>query len=527
MNKKKAFFMITALLVSMTLYGCTSNNSNEEASPGNTEPSQSKPSQLRILMSQAPTHNNYDDMLVWQEYETISGIRIDWNAVPDADFVEKRNILLAGGDLPDAIFRARLTNADLAARGGDGTFIPLNDLIEQYAPNFKKLMDKHPEVKKGITQVDGNIYSLPHFSEFQSANYGYKMFINQAWMDQLNILAPTTTDEFYNLLAAFKTGDANGNGAMDEVPLTAPSLPPVIDALKGFWGLGNRGMVHQLVDVDEKTGKVRFIPTDERYKSLLEFVSKLYQEQLLDPEIFTMNTAKLTAKGEANTIGAFLFSNPVPIGNTYKDDYVGMNALKGPYGDQMISAVNPQLRASGAFVITKANKYPEETMKWVDYWYSDEGARLFLMGVEGKTYTKAADGTYEYTAEIANNPNGLTLDEAAGQYLAWPGGSFPGIQMGAYTKSGSSFPSAIAATELVQDYFPKEIWPEFTYSQEETDLLSSIGNDISTYVNEMQVKFVSGALSFSEWDKYVSTLDKMGLEQYMEVYAQAYERFLK
>ncbi|THF74810.1 extracellular solute-binding protein [Cohnella fermenti] len=538
MLRTKALLAAIGAALTLTTLGCSANSSDNTpattaggssaASPAasSAAASSAAPAELNMLISKASTHGDYDTMLVWQEYEKISGIHINWNAVPDSDFAEKRNILLAGGSLPDAIFRAQLSNADLAARGGDGTFIPLNDLIDQYAPNFKKLMEDHPDVKKAITQADGNIYSLPYYSEFQSANYGYKMFANQVWMDKLGAKLPTTTDEFYDLLVAFKNGDSNGNGVADEIPLTAPGISAIVDSLKGFWGLGTRGgLVHPWVDIDESTGSLRFTPTDERYKSLLEYIAKLYKEKLLDPEIFTMDNAKLTAKGEANTVGAFVFANPVPIGNTHKNDYTGMNALKGPYGDQLIAAVNPLVRASGAFVITSADKYPEATMKWVDYWYSDEGSRLYLMGVEGKTYTKGADGTYQYVDEITNNPNGLTLDEAAGQYLAWPGGSFPGIQSSAYTKSGSSFPSAVAATELVKDHFPTEVWPEFTYTQEETDLLSSVGNDISTYIGEMRVKFITGEVPFTDWDKYVSTLNKMGLSQYMDAYSQAYERY--
>lgn len=524
MRKKMVLMIMGTVLCSSTLYGCTSSSSTTPVNTAAGTPGD-KPTKLQMLISRPSTHGDYDNMLVWKEYEKISGITVVWNAIPDANFVEKRNILLAGGDLPDAIFRARLTNADLAARGADGTFIPLNDLINKYAPNFKKLMDQYPEVQKGVTQADGNIYSLPYFSDFQSANYGYKMFLNEAWAKRLGQSSPATTDEFYNLLTAFKSSDANGNGTADEVPLTAPGIYPIIVALEGFWGLGNRGLVHQFVDVDEAAGKLRFIPTDGRYKELLEYIHKLYADKLLDSEIFTMDTAKLTAKGEAGTVGAFVFANPVPIGNTHKDEYAGMNTLKGPHGDQLIAAINPLVRASGAFVITKANRHLEETMKWVDHWYSDEGARLFLMGVEGKTYTKTADGGYQFVEEITKNPKGLTLDEAAGQYLAWPGGGFPGIQAGVYTKSGSSFPASVQATERVKNYFPKVVWPEFTYTQEETDILASIGSDIATYVNEMQVKFISGAVPFTEWDKYVSTLQKMNLEQYMAVYNQAYKRF--
>ncbi|MBD2871711.1 extracellular solute-binding protein [Paenibacillus arenilitoris] len=513
----------TAAAMVLAMTACASDSGNPEAS--NDGEGGDRPISLRMLTSVSPVYADFDNMMVWKEYEAKSGIHVNWEQVPDTSFVEKRNILLASGDVPDAIFRAQLQNSDLVKYGADGVFIPLNDLIEEHAPNLKRIFEQYPEVKEGITQPDGNIYSLPFINDFPSANYGSKLFLNEKWMNKIGAAEPTTTEEFYELLKAFRDKDANGNGQMDEVPLTAPSIDSISHALRGFWGLGNRGSAHPYVDMDEEKQSLRFIPADARYKELLAFMARLYKEKLLDEEIFTMNNAKMTAKGEADTVGSFVFVNPVPIGQTTKDDFAGMNALVGPHGDQLIAGVNPTMRVSGAFVITSVNPYPEETMKWADYWYSEEGMKLFFMGVEGETFRTVGNDQYEYVEEITKNPNGLTLDEAVGQYLAWPGSGQPTMQTEKFSKGGASYPSALAGTEKVSDYFPDEVWPAFTHTDEESALLASIGNDLTTYVNEMTVRFITGAASFSEWDNYIQTLGRMGLEQYMDAYRQAYERY--
>ena len=41
--------------------------------------------------------------------------------------------------------------------------------------------------------------------------------------------------------------------------------------------------------------------------------------------------------------------------------------------------------------------------------------------------------------------------------------------------------------------------------------MTSIGKDIEDYVKEMEAKFVNGSASFSQWEEYVNTLNKMGL----------------
>ncbi|MFD2115765.1 extracellular solute-binding protein [Paenibacillus yanchengensis] len=541
MTRKTVLSIVTYVVLMTLLVACgssgnsggtpsttpgTTEQAGETNKPGNGgEAAGNEPITLKMLASRTPVHADYKDMMVWKDYEQMSGVTVEWDLVPDANFVEKRNILLAGGDYPDAIYRALLSNSDVMARGGEGVFIKLNDLIEQHAPNLMKLFEKYPEVRSGITQADGNIYSLPFVSDFESANYGGKMFINKKWLDQIGMAEPETTDDFYKMLKAFKEKDGNGNAQADEIPLTSTDIESIINALKGFWGLGNRGGAHPLVDMNEETNELRFIPGDDRYKEVLEFLNKLYKEDLIDKEIFTMNSSKLTAKGEDDLVGSFIFPNPVPIGQKTKDNYIGMHALKGPYGDQIITSVNPVLRNAGAFVITNKNQHPERTMQWVDYWYSEEGMELFFMGKEGETFTKTADGQYQYVEDITNNPNGLTLDEAVGQHMPWPGSGQPTVQTEKFSKGGASYPSAMEATAKVSEHFPKEVWTPFTHTQAESDFLASVGNDITTYVNEMKVKFISGSVPFSEWEKYMDTLNKMGLNDYMDVYKEAYNRY--
>lgn len=66
--------------------------------------------------------------------------------------------------------------------------------------------------------------------------------------------------------------------------------------LYGAFGLGNRGVHSRYVDIDEKTGKTRLIAASVKYKKYLEFCNKLYNEKLLDNNIFTMTDSQYVAK---------------------------------------------------------------------------------------------------------------------------------------------------------------------------------------------------------------------------------------
>lgn len=71
-----------------------------------------------------------------------------------------------------------------------------------------------------ITAPDGNIYALPSINDCYHCSMAQKMWIYKPWLDKLGLDVPTTTDELYTVLKAFKDKDPNGNGKADEVPLT-------------------------------------------------------------------------------------------------------------------------------------------------------------------------------------------------------------------------------------------------------------------------------------------------------------------
>lgn len=485
-----------------------------------------EPISLRFFTGKSPTNGSkFEETLVWKTYKEMTNIDVTFDLVPFETLTEKRNLALAGGDYPDVFYSARIGSSDLMRYGEQGVFIPLNDLIDQYAPNFKKLMEEYPDIRKGLTMPDGNIYSMPSFYDpaLLSMLVGTPLWVKQEWLDQLGMKEPETIEEFYQYLKAVKETDLNGNGVHDEVPFSATGITGLIDHLKGSWGLGTSGLGHKFVDVDPDTGKLRFTKTQPEYKEMLEFVNKLYTEGLLDKEIFTIEGGALNAKGQEGLLGSTIVPNPETVmGRT---EYIGLGALKGPHGDQLYSHVKVPMVHVGAFAITDKNPHPEATVRWMDYFYGDEGAQFYFMGKEGETFTTTANGELEYVDEITNNPDGLTQDQAMAKYFTWLGGSYPGLVRENWFKGSETLPSAMEAAAKAEPYAVKDILYNFNFTNEENEIMSSIGKDIQDYVNEMEAKFVNGSASFSQWEEYVNTINRMGLEEYMRVYQTAYDRY--
>lgn len=522
---KLTFSIFMILLIGVVIAACnkdeTSTQPEEVTVSKDGFPIVDKPIKLTFFAGKAASAPaDWNSLPIWQEYQKMTNIEVDFQQTPVESLAEKRNLVLSGGeDFPDAFHTARITPQELMNYGSQGIFIALNDLIEEYAPNFKKLLDENPEVKKGLTMPDGNIYGFPTFYEadFKSVLIGQKLWYNQAFLDALGMKEPETTEEFYQFLKAIKETDINNNGEHDEIPYIASGYGSLLDELKGAWGLGTRGNVHNRVDIDPETNELRFIPTHPRYKELLEYMHKLYSEGLIGENILTIEGPQVNALLDQGIVGASVVNSPHAISGVNIENFVGAPALKGPYGDQIFSRARSPLIDLGAFVITKENPYPEATVRWIDYFYSEEGSKLFFMGIEGLSYTEDEDGNLVYTDAYMENPSA---------YVSWAGGFYPAMLTQKTFKGGEATPESVAAAEKVAPYWPEEVWPPFTYTAEELTRFNALHTDINKFVTEMTDRFITGDLSIeNEWDNYIETIENIGLDEYMEIYQKAYERY--
>ena len=105
--------------------------------------------------------------------------------------------------MPDAFLMADLPSSTVDKYGADGVILPVEDLIEQYAPNIKAAIDEDTDGKKLATAADGHMYAVPSLYRSPAEQIRGIQFINKTWLDKLGLAVPTTTDEYYNVLKAF------------------------------------------------------------------------------------------------------------------------------------------------------------------------------------------------------------------------------------------------------------------------------------------------------------------------------------
>lgn len=484
-----------------------------------------EPVTLRMVSPKAALAPEFSEMEIFKRLEKDTNVKIEWENIPDTDYTEKKNLLVASGNLPDAFYAAGFSDYELVNYGKDGTIIPLEDLIDQYAPNLKALFERRPDIKSAITAPDGHIYGLPSWEENNLGTNPFFHVINKAWLDKLGLNMPETLDEYTAALVAFKTQDPNGNGKADEIPLSFMHMQWCMDigGIFGAFGLPDN-MEHRIV----RDGKVIFTATQPEYKEALKyFHEKWYKQGLIDPESFTQDAAQYLAKGKTTdeTLGSYIWWEVEEVvGTDRSKDYALLSPLKGPNGDQLIGRGNGGGPARGAFVITKANNYPEITMRWIDEQYEPYMAAQIHWGPLDVVFEKDANG------KLVNLP--LPEGTSAGEFRqkVAPGAGGPGVI--AIEDLGKVVDLEPRAQQRVKDlekyydpYMEKENYPSIFFNPDELDKINRIESELLKYANTQRGKFIVDGGVDENWDSYVKTLEKMGLNELMEIYQAGLDRY--
>jgi putative aldouronate transport system substrate-binding protein len=527
----------TALAVALT--GCSGSNgtTKDTSTPAPTGAAEapkdgkivSSPLTLSYYVtgSTSPGVKTYNDMAAYQETEKKTGIHIDFQHPATGQEKNQFNLLMASGNYPDAIEWGwdDYPGGGLAAMN-NGVIIPLNDYIAKYAPNLTKLLSDNPEIKKAISTDDGRIYAFPFLRSDPYLRTYQGLGIRQDWLDKVGLTMPTTIDEWHTVLKAFKESDPNGNGKADEIPLliNKDTMMNFSNLFLNAWGISAR------FNLDG--GKVVYGPIQPKYKEFLQTMRNWYKEGLIDRDYAGTDAKQKDAKWTGELIGASELAVGGGIGKyttAMSSKNPKFNLVGAPYpvmnkGDKpVLGQVTPIFNSVGT-AITKNNKHVVETVKWLDYKYGKEGSMLFNFGIEGKSYT-LKDGYPTYTDEIMKNPDGLSFAAALGRYAVPFGGPF--VQDKRYQEQNASLPQQRNALKTWMDVKNDGWLPPLSFTNEESTRIAAVMTDITTYRDEMFDKFVMGAEPIENFDKYVKTIQGMGIQEVIDIQGAAYQRYLK
>ncbi|WP_282942677.1 extracellular solute-binding protein [Paenibacillus sp. RC67] len=532
-NRKRWLVAGTTAMLSLTMVaGCNSSSSTGKQPSENknaTEPPklQALTYWVSLTSNVAATLKSYGDMTLYKELEKRSGVHVDFQHPPVGQEKDQFNLMITGTKLPDVIeygWTGYPGGPEKAIK--DGKIIKLNDIIAKYAPNFKKVLDSNPEWKKQIVTDEGSIYGFPFLRGDDYLLVSNGIALRKDWLDKMNMKMPQTIDDWHTVLTAIKKTDLNGNGKADEIPL----LIGKGDMTGAIPFLGSYGVNYDYYQVG---GKVMFGPTQPEYKQFLITMNQWYKEGLLDPDFATTDSKLKDAKITGNQLFATTMSTGSGIGNYTtlvgsKIPGFKLNAAPFPVvkpGDKkMWNAKTYNYSGGIAAAITSSNTNPEATAKWLDYAYSDEGKMLFNFGVEGTSY-KMVNGYPTYTDNIMNPKDTSMAYAMAANVRANFNGPF--VQDKRYMEQYAALPEQKESIQIWSEPNSERRLPQVTPTSAESGRFASIMNDVNTYKDEMFNKFIMGAEPLDNFDKYVKTIEGMGIQDALKIQQSALERYNK
>jgi putative aldouronate transport system substrate-binding protein len=536
--KRNFVVLLIALVAAGAWAGGQQGDSSTEGSLGGNfnrtgYPIVNEPVVLSIAVNKHGQQGDIESIPLLQEYIKKTNLDVRLEISASNGWNEKRNLILASGDMPDIL--GNVSPTDLSIYSNQGVFVSLDPYIDDsLAPNLLRILNLRPDYKKSMTLPDGHIYSYPKINELPFRESPENLFINKAWIDQLGLAMPESMEELRDVLMAFKEQDANGNGdPNDEIPFSfraGTGNAWSAFALLGAWGISEENDNRLMVD----KGSVEFVAAQEGYREGFRWFAEVWADGSVDPEVFTHTQKEYFAKGKANDdaiyglYASWLFDSPVKK-EWGRNQYVTLEPLAAVKGGE--KPIWP--RKAGQYlditwsVITSSSKYPEVAVRFLDGLLEERFTVEWARGPFGVVLQENDNGTISFIQPPEGFSDNQWRFANAPWILAWA------VMADEYQKMDIGEASNRKMNEdypMLQEYMlPKEkLYPQVFYTVEENERLATLKTDLVNYVDQMRAKWMTGAEEIdSTWDGYLKKLDDMGLQDYLTIHQAAYDRYME
>ena len=529
------------------------------------------PVKLSILTTRQTTATN-DVEDVWFFKFLSKKMNLDLELEQTLEPEERISLMFASDSVPDIVWGIGLSNSDVMLYGSEeGMLLDWTDLMtEELMPNLCKAREDYPDAFAASMTPDGKTYALPcitgssYYANTGSFSCTVRTYINKKWLDACGLEMPNTLDEYLNVLRTFKKEDPMGLGA-NNIPLIGNQNKD-----KEFvWNsLGFIGTATQCYGTEFaiRNNEVVLPCYTEYAKEFVDFYHTLYTEGLISADYFTFDqtTARgLMASGYAGVIGDSTLN---AIGDAYADWYA-LPLITSDVNDKTIASIRPAY-STGMLYCSSRTEHPEVIAKIVDYLYSDEGALNYYFGpmrgtedtddvVTGwyldddneLTYDLVQSGEYAATSEYAYQFIKPTLDVAgrfdhygsqikktAGvedntKYLTiddqLTGKKVDSVAMVNYTDDNNDGHWRLTQSDTMVDHLTEVRLPAVYLSSDDNKRVADLSTVINDYVTKEIPKFIVGERSMDEYDAYMEELKSLGIEEYIEIYKNAYAPYME
>ncbi len=528
--KKILALLLAVVMILGALAGCAKddtsapNDGNSTSNDGNSAPAadantpvSSDDADREVIEVNVWAHDMTfpeDDRLV-AYLEDKFDLKFNFTSYANGIYQENlRNTILAG-DIPDmwAAWGPGDTNTLFDQVQSEGLMMDMTDLLPNY-PNLWESVNYDPDTLKFLYNGD-RVFGVPR--KWNKDTTDRTLIIRKDWLDELGLELPDTWDDIYECLKAFKEAKPDG---VEQVGLSMNDP---------FWlGMITTNFTGVNTWYQDENG----VWTSEYYhpdmKTAYEYLSKLYAEGLMDPEVYI---------SEANRPMEYFTSGQsgiVYVASQYASVYPYFDETVKNFPDAEVMILNPQPEASTGIRSHKGvdsgyygmycfrsdldMETVERVLEMMDWLASDEGNFFIRNGIEGIHYTMDGDTIVKNEDECIKdqfNSNGVTS-----HYISY----FTSIDF--TFNQDMSLPYAddifTPSNEIGAKYATGNPVQGFTYDDTNAAYNASIYDIWLSYTSQ----FVTGQMSLDKWDEMIAKMqavDNGALQDAINEYMAKYE----
>ncbi|GEM_PF-187055 len=519
-NKMKKFAALIAGVTALTLLaGCggeTNPSFNKEtaAKIGDTGGLKLPLSDKNetIEWSVVSDHEDFNNSYVATKLREITGVDVQFRIVPAATAEEKLNVWIASKDLPDIIGNGfEITKANELAR--QGAFAAVEDYIDKL-PNFKATFVDNKDndwIFKSYAAGDGKLYGFYGYDWNRDVNTGATMYRKDIF-DKHGLTMWNSPDEFYTVLKKLKELYPSST------PYTSKAKDDLFQTLGYSWG------IVPFKPYYDETAKVwKYSDTDPAYKDMLDYMKKLYDEKLIDPEFLTNTQAAWTAK-MTQPDKAFVTTDWIGRMDMFKEQATMVPDYDLRFGNPIGPKQTMKTLDQICWARYVANNDKAETaFKLLDFCLSPAGAELITMGIEGETYVLDENGMAKYI----EFPEGEKVDMSKllqkygmfteGMYLKFDRRSIY-FQFTEREQEAQDFAKDPSHMEPMDPILP--------FTAEEQKAVNDYMTKLDTAGREFASKYiVANETGESAWNAWIQKAESLGASEMVKIYNEAQKRY--
>jgi putative aldouronate transport system substrate-binding protein len=482
----------------------------------------------------AATRTSHSEVPAWLEAEKYTGVKVKWIHAPEGKATEPYNLMIASGDLPDIMSFSFTYPGGPEKAIADKLILKLNTMVKQDAPDIAKFLNARPDIGKQVVTDVGSLYVVPFLRTWikdkseEWERYFFGPQIRYDWLQEMKMELPKTLEDWEKMLTAFKN---RGPNIIPLAALNSGGEYKQINGLRNFMCAWR--MDYHFYHVD---GKVMFGPVQPEYLEYLTVMNRWYKNGLIDKDWVSRDYNSVRSMVAEGRVGSYWgrlnaeMGGWTPLGKKNNPNFVLMDA-PWPYAKDgksynMDGSAFAAFQGGGA-AVTGKSKHPHEALKWLNFWWTEDGHNLGNFGIEGLTYNWV-NGFPRYTDLVMKNPEGLGVVNALSKYAADGAGGRMWIQDARYWEQMMALEAQTVSGKMLQataDH--SRVLPVVTPTADESREIAALLTEIGTYRDEMFAKFVVGAEPLSNFNAYVQRINGMGVARATAIMQGALERFEK